>query len=36
MFIQKQFDFRNFHSTKYALVSITEEIRQALDKDKFA
>ena len=36
MFIQKQFDFRNFHSTKHALVSITKEIRQALDKDKFA
>ena len=36
MFIQKQFDFRNFHSTKHNLVSITKEIRQALDKDKFA
>ena len=36
MFVQKQFDFRNFHSTKHALVSITKEIRQALDKDKFA
>ena len=33
---KKQFGFKNFHSTNHALVSITEEIRQALDKDEFA
>ena len=33
---EKQFGFRNFHSTNHALVSITEEIKQALDKDEFA
>ena len=32
---KKQFGFRNFHSTNHALVSMTEEIKQALDKDKF-
>ena len=32
---KKQFGFKNFHSTNHALVSITEEIRQALDKDKY-
>ena len=33
---KKQFGFRNFHSTNHALLSITEETRQALDKDEFA
>ena len=33
---KKQFGFRNFCSTNHALVSITEEIRQVLGKDKFA
>ena len=36
MFIQKQFGFRNLHSINHALVSITEEIKQALDRDEFA
>ena len=33
---KKQFGFKNFHSTNHAFVSITEEIKQALDKDEFA
>ena len=33
---KKQFGFRNFHSTNHALVSITEEIKQSLDKGEFA
>ena len=33
---KKQFGFRNFHSTNHALASITEEIKQALGKGKFA
>ena len=32
----KQFGFRNIHSTNHALISITEEIRRALDHDEFA
>ena len=36
MFIQKQFRFRNFHSTNHALASITEKIKQVLDTEKFA
>ena len=36
MFIQKQFGFRNLHSINHALVSITEEIKQALNRDEFA
>ena len=30
-----QFGFRNKHSTKYALISLTEMIRSALDNDQF-
>ena len=33
---EKQVGFRNFHSTNHALVSITEEIKQSLDKGEFA
>ena len=33
---KKMFGFRNFNSTDHALVSITEEIKQALDKDELA
>ena len=33
---KKQFGFRNFHWTSHALMSITEEIRQVINKDKFA
>ena len=33
---EKQFGFINFHLTNHVLVSITEEIKQALDKDEFA
>ena len=32
----KPFGFWNTHSTKHALISITKEIRRALDKDEFA
>ena len=31
-----QFGFRPKHSTNHALISITEEIRQALDSNKLA
>ena len=31
----KQFGFRNTLSTNHALISITEEIRRALDNEKF-
>ena len=33
---KKQFGFRNLHSNNDALVSITEEIKQTLDRDEFA
>ena len=33
---KKHFDVRNFHSTNPALVSVTEEIKRAPDKDEFA
>ena len=33
---EKQFGFRNAHSTSHALISITEEIRKALDNNKFS
>ena len=33
---KKQFGFRNFHSTNHALISITEEIKQTLDKNQFS
>ena len=33
---QNQFGFRQGHSTKYALISLTENIRKALDKGQFA
>ena len=33
---KKQFGFRNAHSTNHALISITEEIRKALDNNKFS
>ena len=32
----KQFGFRNAHSTIHALISITEEIRKALDNNEFS
>ena len=32
----KQFGFRNKHSTMHALIKITEKIREALDKKQFA
>ena len=32
----KQFGFRNTHSTNHVLISITEQIRRALDNDEFA
>ena len=32
----RQFGFRPKHSTNHALISITEEIRQALDSNKLA
>ena len=35
-FFSHQFGFRNGYSTKYALTSLTEMIRKALDEDKFA
>ena len=34
--IKKQFGFRNAHSTSHALISITEEIRKALDNNEFS
>ena len=33
---KKQFGFRNAHSTNHALICITEEIRKALDNNKFS
>ena len=33
---KKQFEFRNAHSTNHALISITEEIRKALDNNEFS
>ena len=33
---KKQFGFRNTHSTSHALISITEEIRKALDNNEFS
>ena len=33
---KKKFGFRNLHSNNDALVSITEEIKQTLDRDEFA
>ena len=33
---KKQFGFRNAHSTNHALISITEEIRRALDNNEFS
>ena len=33
---KKQFGFRNAHSTNHALISITEEIRKALDNKEFS
>ena len=33
---KKQFGFRNSHSTSHALISITEEIRKALDNNEFS
>ena len=35
-FFEMQFGFRERHSTSHALISLTETIRQALDKSKFA
>ena len=36
LFFSHQFGFRNGYSTNHALTSLTEMIRKALDKDKFA
>ena len=33
---KQQFGFRPKHSTTHAIISITEKIREALDKGKFA
>ena len=33
---KKQFGFRNAHSTNHTLISITEEIRKALDNNEFS
>ena len=33
---KRQFGFRNAHSTNHALISITEEIRKALDNNEFS
>ena len=33
---KQQFGFRPKHSTTHAIISITEEIREALDKGKLA
>ena len=33
---KKQFGFRNAHSTSHALISITEEIRKAVDDNEFS
>ena len=33
---KKQLGFRNAHSTNHALISITEEIRKALDNNEFS
>ena len=35
-FFEKQFGFRDKHSTSHALTSLTEHIREALDNNKFA
>ena len=35
-FYNRQFGFRNNHSTNHALIEITEKIRKALDKNEFA
>ena len=33
---EKQFGFRNQHSTNHALIEITEKIKQGCDSGKFA
>ena len=33
---QKQFGFRNPHSTNHTLITITETIREALDRDEYS
>ena len=33
---EKQFGFRNYHSTTHALLEITEKIKQACDTGQFA
>ena len=33
---QKQFGFRNSHSTNHVLITITETIREALDRDEYS
>ena len=33
---KKQFGFRNSHSTNHALISITEKIRESLDKNEYS
>ena len=35
-FYENQYGFRNKHSTNHALIQITEEIREAIDNNKFA
>ena len=36
IFYEQQFGFRNNHSTNHALITITEKIQEALDKNQFA
>ena len=33
---KKQFGFRNSHSTNHASITITETIREALDRDEYS
>ena len=33
---KKQFGFRNSHSINHALITITETIREALDRDEYS
>ena len=33
---EKQFGFRKHHSTSHALLDLTEDIRQAIDSNKFS
>ena len=33
---RKQFGFQNYHSTNHALITITETVRDALDRDEYS